>query len=171
MFPVRTFVLLWILKLFAIIKQLDIFQSQWTIFLRKNLPNNFFPKFFCAKYNKFSGKKFSKFLSLFSRPDAFDLATRRIFKSLALICALIICGWLLNALVRLLLPGWHLTPMHVQYLSIGLGCVTNMVMAANAPVLYVFRCHGILCADSITFLPKIFLLHFLNFFGIFYKIF
>ncbi|KAF7629150.1 G_PROTEIN_RECEP_F1_2 domain-containing protein [Meloidogyne graminicola] len=64
--------------------------------------------------------------------------TKKIFKSLSVIMAMVLAGWMLNTLVHVILPLFSLDEIQIFYLISILGCISNFVMACNLPVLYTF---------------------------------
>ncbi|KAI1694918.1 serpentine type 7TM GPCR chemoreceptor srsx domain-containing protein [Ditylenchus destructor] len=65
--------------------------------------------------------------------------TRKIFKSLAMIMAVTVIGWMLSMLVRsFVLPYVKLSPFNKMLLSTFLTCFVNIAMLSDSPILCIF---------------------------------
>ncbi|KAI1717014.1 serpentine type 7TM GPCR chemoreceptor srsx domain-containing protein [Ditylenchus destructor] len=71
--------------------------------------------------------------------ESFTQASARIYKSLTVIMAVEVFGYLSNTLFRLtIIPTLHLSPLGTLYSNTALSLVTNLAMASNAFILYSF---------------------------------
>uniref|UniRef100_A0A1I8B0X3 G_PROTEIN_RECEP_F1_2 domain-containing protein n=1 Tax=Meloidogyne hapla TaxID=6305 RepID=A0A1I8B0X3_MELHA len=63
----------------------------------------------------------------------------RILKTLSVLMILNLIGFSMNSIVRLIVPRFELNVTQRTILIHSLSCLTNLVMASNAPILFIFN--------------------------------
>ncbi|KAI1700221.1 serpentine type 7TM GPCR chemoreceptor srsx domain-containing protein [Ditylenchus destructor] len=63
---------------------------------------------------------------------------KRIFKSLAILVAMVVFGWTFNAIWKLILPVFNFNTLQLWYFTQCGGIFVNLASALNVPVLYLF---------------------------------
>ncbi|CAK5083052.1 unnamed protein product [Meloidogyne enterolobii] len=63
----------------------------------------------------------------------------RILKTLSVLMILNLIGFSMNSIVRLTVPRFELDVTQRTILIHALSCLTNLVMASNAPILFIFK--------------------------------
>lgn len=68
-----------------------------------------------------------------------DDSTRRILKSLAVIMLVVLCGWTMNAVIKLSMAPLGVGPLGLYIEAIIGAYFVQSAAGCNAPVLYAFR--------------------------------